>query len=104
MRAPICSAPEFSADETREGKMDRNTKHSYLAIALGLAVLGTAHAASSVSGQLIANNTPRFIAMAKNLGPANPAETIDVSIWLNPHNREALDTLTDELYDPSSAN
>jgi hypothetical protein len=49
----------------------------YLAVALGLAGLGSAHAA--VSGQLIANNTPRFVATAKNLGPANPAQAIELS-------------------------
>jgi subtilase family serine protease len=74
----------------------------YLALALGLASIGTTHAA--VNGQLIGNNTPRFVSTAKNLGPANPAQTIDVVVWLNPHNRAELDSLVQGLYDPSSSN
>ena len=60
----------------------------FLVFALGLVVGTTSHAATPVGGQLIAKNTPAFVNTAKNLGPANPAEIIDVSIWLNPHNRE----------------
>jgi subtilase family serine protease len=74
---------------------------------LGLAcVLALALAAvvptSAASGGVIANNTPKFVATAKNLGPADSAETIDVSLWLNAANRDALDALAQALYDPSS--
>ncbi len=66
--------------------------------------LGGAQIAASATGQFIHNNTPKFVAKAKNLGPANPAESIDVSIWLNLHNRSAMDSLAEELYDPTSVN
>jgi len=84
--------------------MDRNrhTTTLHLAVALALAGFSTAQAAMT-TGQLIAHNTPGFVATAKNLGPANAAETIDVGIWLNPHNRAELDTLAEELYDPMSS-
>jgi len=83
--------------------MYRDTSSLYLTLALGLAGLNAAAAATTASGQLIANNTPRFIARAKNLGPANPAGTMDVAIWLNLHNRGAMDTLASELYDRASS-
>lgn len=72
-----------------------------IALALLLGALTTAQGATE--GQSIPNNTPKFVNTAKNLGPANPSETIDVSIWLNPHNREAMDGLAEELYDPNSS-
>jgi subtilase family serine protease len=58
--------------------------------------------ASAATGKFIAHNTPKFVATAKNLGPANSAETIDVSMWLNVANRDALDALAQALYDPAS--
>lgn len=57
---------------------------TYYLFAIGLAVTGLGSLHATVSGRLIANNTPRFIAAAKNLGPANPAQVIDVVVWLNP--------------------
>ncbi len=74
-----------------------------LGIALGLTSSGAAYAASSVSGNVIGNSTPGLVNTARNLGPANQAETIEVSVWLNPRNSEELDTLAEELYDPMSA-
>ncbi len=59
--------------------------------------------ASTATGQLIANNTPNLGTKAKNLGPANSAEIIDVSIRLNLHNQAALDSLAEELYNPASS-
>ena len=59
--------------------------------------------ASAATGQFIANNTPKFVTTAKDLGPENPSKVIDVSIWLNLHNREALDSMAQELYDPASS-
>jgi subtilase family serine protease len=74
----------------------------HLAVLLTLAGMGSAQSAFSADGQSIANNTPKFVATAKKLGPANSAETIDVGIWLNPHNRAEMDTLAEELYNPAS--
>src|SRR4051812_21153553 len=53
--------------------------------------------------QVVANNTPRFVSTAKNLGRVNTAETMDVTVWLKPRNRTELDSLAEELYDPSSS-
>jgi subtilase family serine protease len=58
----------------------------------------------SATGQLVAHNTPNFVATAKNLGAEDPTKVIEVSIWLNPHNRSELDELATQLYDPSSSN
>jgi len=66
-------------------------------------IFSTATVASAQS-TLIANNTPSFVTGAKSLGPANPSEIIDVSIWLNLHDRTVMDSLAAELYDPTSSN
>ncbi|MGB0009092.1 MAG: protease pro-enzyme activation domain-containing protein, partial [Candidatus Sulfotelmatobacter sp.] len=58
----------------------------------------------AADGQFIPKNTPAYVASAKNLGTANPSQTIEVSIWLNPHNRAALDALASDLYNPKSSN
>lgn len=60
--------------------------------------------ASSVSGNVIAHNTPSFVSTAKNLGAEDPSKTIEVSIWLNMHNRAGFDALTQQLYDRTSPN
>jgi subtilase family serine protease len=54
--------------------------------------------------QLVGNTVPKYVATAQNLGQVDTTTTIDVSIWLNLHNRSALDTLAGQLYDPSSPN
>ncbi|HVR26803.1 MAG TPA: S53 family peptidase [Candidatus Polarisedimenticolia bacterium] len=56
----------------------------------------------AADGQFIPHNTPTYVATAKNLGAKDSSQTVDVSIWLNPHNRAALDALASELYNPSS--
>ena len=60
--------------------------------------------ALAASGKFITNNTPRYVATAKNLGTEDASKVIDVSIWLNPHNRAAMDALAAQLYDPTSPN
>jgi subtilase family serine protease len=60
--------------------------------------------ASTASGNLIANNTPSYVATAKNLGSENSAKVIEVSIWLQLHSRNQFDALTQSLYDRSSSN
>ena len=60
--------------------------------------------ASSVSGNVIVHNTPSFVSTAKNLGAEDPSKTIEVSIWLNLHNRAEFDALTQQLYDRTSPN
>ena len=55
-------------------------------------------------GQLVGNNTPKFAASAKDMGPATPSAVIDVTVWLNVRNRSEMDSLAKELYDPTSPN
>ena len=59
---------------------------------------------SAATGQAIAHNTPRYVSTAKNLGAADASKTIDVILWLSPHNRTQLDALAAQLYDRNSAN
>jgi subtilase family serine protease len=66
--------------------------------------LGAAQNPVPAVGRFIGNNTPKFASAAKSLGPENPSATIDLSIWLNLHNRGELDSLARELYDPNSPN
>src|SRR5580658_460383 len=66
--------------------------------------LGAVLPANAAAGQLVAHNTPTFVSTAKNLGAEDPAQTIEVSIWLNLHDRAAFDTLAQQLYDRTSPN
>lgn len=72
-----------------------------VAAACILAVGGPVRASG---GQYIANNTPMFVATAKKVGAADESLRINVSLWLKPRNRAAMDALAQELYDPSSPN
>lgn len=64
----------------------------------------TALPATAAAGLFIAHNTPGFVATAKNLGTEDPSKRIEVSIWLNPHNRGDMDALAQDLYNPRSPN
>jgi subtilase family serine protease len=66
--------------------------------------LGAVLPANAAAGQLVAHNTPTFVSTAKNLGAEDPAKTIEVSVWLNLHDRAALDALAQQLYDRTSPN
>jgi subtilase family serine protease len=71
---------------------------------LGVVTLlaGAALQASAANGQFIAHNTPPYVSTARNLGTEDPSKVIEVSVWLNPHNRSQMDALAQELYDPNS--
>ncbi len=60
--------------------------------------------AGTVQGQVIANNTPKFVTTGKNMGPVAATGTIEVSLWLNVHNRSELDAVAADLYNPKSPN
>jgi subtilase family serine protease len=60
--------------------------------------------AGTAGANLIANSTPSYVATAKNLGAEDSAKVIEVSIWLQLHNRSQFDALTQSLYDRSSPN
>jgi subtilase family serine protease len=70
----------------------------------GLAVATLLTSSAAAQAGRIANNTPGYVATAKNLGTADPSMTIEVSIWLNLHNRGQLDALAQQLYDRTSPN
>ncbi|MGB8012291.1 MAG: S53 family peptidase [Terriglobales bacterium] len=73
-------------------------------IAMTCAITCALAQASTVSGQFVAHSTPRYVATAKNLGAEDPAKVIEVSIWLQLHNRSEFDALTQSLYDSTSPN
>src|SRR5580693_4330395 len=60
--------------------------------------------ASTVGGKFVTNSTPSYVATTKNLGAEDSAKVIEVSIWLQLHNRSQFDALTQSLYDRSSSN
>jgi subtilase family serine protease len=85
--------------------MSKNTfRFQYFALSLVLvsSILGTARIAYSATGQFIANNTPPFVRTAPKIGPADPSQTIEITVWLNVHNRQQLDSVAEDLYDPNS--
>jgi subtilase family serine protease len=85
--------------------MSKNTfrfQHFALSLMLVSSILGTARIAYSATGQLIKNNTPPFVRTAPKMGPADPSQTIEVTLWLNVHNRQQLDSVAEDLYDPKS--
>ena len=65
-------------------------------------MVGTTRIAYSATGRLISNNTPPFVRTAPKIGPADASQTIEITLWLNLHNRPQLDSVTEGLYDPSS--
>jgi subtilase family serine protease len=85
--------------------MSKNTfTFRYLAVSLVLvsSILGTARIAYSATGQLIPNNTPLFVRTAPKIGSVDPSQTIEITVWLNVHNRQQLDSVAQDLYNPSS--
>jgi len=91
--------------------MNRKNKSTYavgsfrwLGIALTVAIGCTLLSASTVGGKVVAHNTPRYVATATNLGVEDPSKVIEVSIWLQLHNRDQFDALTQSLYDPAFPN
>ena len=80
----------------------RGSRKFGLAVLLVTLIASVALPAAAGTGQFIAHNTPRYVTTAKNLGTENPAKTIEVSVWLNPHNRSQMDELARQLYDRTS--
>jgi len=79
-------------------------RFQYFALSFVLigSILGTSRIAYSATGQLIGNNTPPFVRTAPKIGPADASQTIEITVWLNLHNRQQLDSVAEGLYDPSS--
>ena len=80
----------------------RNLRMVWISLVAALLLASLAVPALAASGQFVAHNTPPYVSAAKILGSEDPAKTIEVSIWLNVHNRAQLDTLAGELYDANS--
>jgi len=75
--------------------------HFALSFLLVSSILGTARLAYSAT-QVIPNNTPPFVKTAPEIGPASQSQEMEITVWLNIHNRQQLDSVAQELYDPSS--
>jgi subtilase family serine protease len=56
----------------------------------------------AVSG--FSQSSGRPAAGPQNLGPENPSKLITVTVWLNQHNKTALDELVRQMYQPGSPN
>ena len=71
-----------------------------------IASLLTAHswAASTTKGKLGGRNTPAYVATAKNLGREDATKVIEISFWLDLHNRAEFDALARSAYQPGSPN
>jgi len=52
----------------------------------------------------VLRNTPAYVASARDQGAVDPAQVIDVTLWLNLHARDQMDTLARDLYTPQSPN
>src|ERR1700722_650534 len=60
--------------------------------------------ANAAAGQVVLHNTPPYVSTAKNLGADNPANSIEISIWLKLHDRDEMDAVVRDLYNPKSPN
>src|SRR5277367_963092 len=61
-------------------------------------------AASTAAGRVVEGSTPAFVTTAKNLGREDGTKMIEVSLWLQLHDRSQFDALAHSLYDPASPN
>ncbi len=77
----------------------RTPKHAWFVLAALLLFASYGFAATV----RIANNTPRFVAKAKNLGAENPSKVISVTAWLHPRNENMLREFVQRVNDPHSA-
>jgi subtilase family serine protease len=77
---------------------------TFFAITFAIMVAMSSSQAGAATGKLLANNTPGYVATGKNLGPEDAANVIEVSLWLQLHNRDQFDALTRSLYDRTSPN
>ena len=93
--------PMKDAVQTSAGLRRCHTIARYFFVA---ALIACATLPASAAGRFVSHNTPRYVSTAKNLGTEDAAKTIEVSIWLQPHNRSGMDVLARQLYDRNSPN
>ncbi|HVO62661.1 MAG TPA: S53 family peptidase [Terriglobales bacterium] len=75
---------------------------SRVTLLLFFVLLATMSFAQQPAARVVANNTPGFVAHAKNLGLENSSKTIDVTIWLKQHNSDLLQKTLKDLYTKGS--
>ena len=80
----------------------RNRRTTWLAVVVVTLTAALTMPAIAAAGQHITHNTPPYVSTAKNLGTEDPSKVIEVSLWLNPHNRAHMDQLARDLYDRNS--
>lgn len=71
---------------------------------LGMFATTSGIATAATVGSTIAGNHPKFSSSTKMIGAVEPASTVEVTIWLNPHNKAEMDSVAKDLYDPKSPN
>jgi subtilase family serine protease len=81
----------------------RQQKTVGLCFALFTLIACAALPALAAEGKFIEHNTPQYAVATKSVGTENPSKVIEVSVWLNLHNREELDALAHRLYDRNSS-
>jgi subtilase family serine protease len=72
-----------------------------LALAILLAGYGVAQSVNA-KGMRIANNTPRFVHQAENIGPEDSSRVIEVTVWVRLNNQNAFHQLVQQLYQKDS--
>jgi subtilase family serine protease len=69
-----------------------------------LTVMASFGFSQSVTRKLNANNSNKMVGTARDLGPEDASKQIAVNVWLNLHNKSALDKLVREMYQEGSPN
>ena len=71
-------------------------------LSLGLLALGLA-SANGIAQSADAHTAPAISQLGLNLGEESPSTNLMLTVWLNLHNRAALDAKVTDLYTPGSA-
>ena len=80
----------------------RNLRTIWLVVVVVTLTAALAAPAFAVAGQFVSHNTPPYVSTAKNLGTEDPSKVMEVSLWLQPHNRAQMDQLARDLYNRNS--
>jgi subtilase family serine protease len=89
-------------NELHSGAKPRNPRLVWLSLVAVMLFASSALPALAASRQTVQHHTPNYVFTAKSLGSEDPSKTIEVSVWLNLHNRAEFDSLASQLYDPTS--
>ena len=91
---------ENNADCSTSGL--RNLGTSWCRALVVTLIAASAAPAFAAVGHQILHNTPPYVSTAKNLGTQNPSKVMEISLWLQPHDRAQMDQLARDLYDRNS--